>query len=201
MATRGHALESSVARRLRRAGRRRMLVPIHTPGGATSDSMPRALIVEDDVHIRDLIVLHLGLERLHEASAVSDGRHALDRISTARNTRPGAAGPHPTCASTRGVAVRALRRSGPNQDAPVLMPQAARARRATRCWAWRAMWTTISSRRSRDQRAGRARVRRPAAPAAHVAGLPTTGQTLGPTEAGGTGSGFERPVESSTASK
>jgi two-component system phosphate regulon response regulator OmpR len=43
--------------------------------------MPHVLIVEDDVNIRDLIALHLGLEGL-QTSAVGDGREALDRVTT-----------------------------------------------------------------------------------------------------------------------
>ena len=38
--------------------------------------MARVLVVEDDAHIRDLIVLHLGLEGL-ETEAVGDGQDAL----------------------------------------------------------------------------------------------------------------------------
>ena len=85
--------------------------------------MPHVLIVEDDVHIRDLIALHLGLEGL-QTSAVGDGREALDRVT--RETfdlvlldlmLPG----------IDGISIcRALRRSGPNQDAPVLMLTARR---------------------------------------------------------------------------
>ena len=85
--------------------------------------MPHALIVEDDTHIRDLIVLHLKLEGL-ETSAVADGREALDRLgATAYDLvvldlmLPG----------LDGIAiVRAVRRGGPNQDVPVLMLTARR---------------------------------------------------------------------------
>ena len=85
--------------------------------------MPHALIVEDDAHIRDLIVLHLGLEGL-ETSAVGGGRDALARINgTAYDLvvldlmLPG----------VDGIAVcRAIRRGGPNQDVPVLMLTARR---------------------------------------------------------------------------
>ena len=85
--------------------------------------MSHVLIVEDDVHIRDLIVLHLGLEGL-QTSAVGDGREALDRVTT-----------HPfdlvlldlMLPGMDGISIcRALRRSGPNQDAPVLMLTARR---------------------------------------------------------------------------
>jgi DNA-binding response OmpR family regulator len=86
--------------------------------------MPHVLIVEDDVHIRDLIALHLGLEGL-QTSAVGDGRQALDRVTTEAFDLvlldlmlPG----------IDGISIcRALRRSGPNQDAPVLMLTARRA--------------------------------------------------------------------------
>jgi DNA-binding response OmpR family regulator len=85
--------------------------------------MPHVLIVEDDVHIRDLIALHLGLEGLR-TSAVGDGREALDRVTTEAFDLvlldlmlPG----------IDGISIcRALRRSGPNQDAPVLMLTARR---------------------------------------------------------------------------
>jgi DNA-binding response OmpR family regulator len=85
--------------------------------------MPHVLIVEDDVHIRDLIALHLGLEGL-QTSAVGDGREALDRVTTEPFDLilldlmlPG----------IDGISIcRALRRSGPNQDAPVLMLTARR---------------------------------------------------------------------------
>ena len=85
--------------------------------------MPHVLIVEDDAHIRDLIVLHLGLEGL-QATAVADGREALQRVSTTPFDLvvldlmlPG----------VDGISIcRALRRSGPNQDVPVLMLTARR---------------------------------------------------------------------------
>jgi DNA-binding response OmpR family regulator len=85
--------------------------------------MSHVLIVEDDVNIRDLIALHLGLEGL-QTSAVGDGREALDRVTTEAFDLvlldlmlPG----------IDGISIcRALRRSGPNQDAPVLMLTARR---------------------------------------------------------------------------
>lgn len=85
--------------------------------------MPRVLIVEDDRHIRDLIVLHLGLEGL-ECTAVGDGQEALDRSSgTAFDLvvldlmLPG----------VDGLTIcRAIRHGGPNQDAPILMLTARR---------------------------------------------------------------------------
>lgn len=85
--------------------------------------MSRVLVVEDEAHIRDLIVLHLGLEGL-ETVAVGDGQDAL--------ARAGAEGfdliildlmlPH-----VDGLAIcRAVRREGPNQDVPILMLTARR---------------------------------------------------------------------------
>lgn len=85
--------------------------------------MPHALIVEDDAHIRDLIVLHLGLEGL-DTTAIGDGREALERLATAAYDLvvldlmlPG----------VDGIAIcRAIRRGGPNHDVPVLMLTARR---------------------------------------------------------------------------
>lgn len=90
---------------------------------AESRIPPHVLIVEDDAHIRDLIVLHLGLEGL-ETTAVGDGRDALARVSSTPFDLivldlmlPG----------VDGISIcRALRRSGPNQDVPVLMLTARR---------------------------------------------------------------------------
>ena len=85
--------------------------------------MPRILVVEDDAHIRDLIVLHLGLEGL-ESVAIGDGQEALARAGTngfdliiLDLMLPG----------VDGVSIcRAIRRDGPNQDVPVLMLTARR---------------------------------------------------------------------------
>jgi len=85
--------------------------------------MSRILVVEDDTHIRDLVVLHLGLEGF-ETEAVSDGQTALLRAGKAPYDLvildlmlPG----------LDGVSVcRAIRRSGPNQGAPILMLTARR---------------------------------------------------------------------------
>jgi DNA-binding response OmpR family regulator len=83
----------------------------------------RVLIVEDEAHIRDLIVLHLGLEGL-ETEAVSDGQEALAR-----------AGSEPfdliildlMLPGMDGISIcRAVRRAGPNQDVPILMLTARR---------------------------------------------------------------------------
>lgn len=85
--------------------------------------MARVLVVEDDAHIRDLIVLHLGLEGI-ETEAVGDGQDGLARANAASFDLiildlmlPG----------VDGIAVcRAVRRDGPNQDVPILMLTARR---------------------------------------------------------------------------
>jgi DNA-binding response OmpR family regulator len=85
--------------------------------------MARVLVVEDDAHIRELIVLHLGLEGL-ETTAVEDGQDALARANTQPFDLiildlmlPG----------IDGIAItRAVRREGPNQDVPILMLTARR---------------------------------------------------------------------------
>lgn len=85
--------------------------------------MSRVLVVEDEAHIRDLIVLHLGLEGL-ETTAVGDGQEALARASAEAFDLivldlmlPG----------IDGIALtRAVRRDGPNQDVPILMLTARR---------------------------------------------------------------------------
>lgn len=85
--------------------------------------MSRVLIVEDEAHIRDLIVLHLGLEGL-DTEAVADGQEALAR-----------AGARPfdliildlMLPGVDGISIcRAVRRDGPNQDVPILMLTARR---------------------------------------------------------------------------
>jgi len=89
----------------------------------TAFDMPRVLIVEDDAHIRDLIVLHLTLEGL-ETEALGDGREALTRATAARFDLiildlmlPG----------LDGISIcRAVRRAGPNADTPILMLTARR---------------------------------------------------------------------------
>ena len=85
--------------------------------------MARVLVVEDDEHIRDLIVLHLGLEGL-EAEAVGDGQVALARAGSAPFDLIilDLMLPH-----VDGIAIcRAVRREGPNQDVPILMLTARR---------------------------------------------------------------------------
>src|SRR5688572_28806731 len=85
--------------------------------------MSRVLVIEDDTHIRDLIVLHLGLEGL-EIEAVGDGLQGLALASTKAFDLvvldlmlPG----------TDGVSIcRSIRRDGPNQDVPIMMLTARR---------------------------------------------------------------------------
>lgn len=85
--------------------------------------MSRVLVIEDDTHIRDLIVLHLGLEGL-ETEAVGDGLEGLARASAQPFDLilldlmlPG----------MDGVSIcRAIRREGPNQDVPIMMLTARR---------------------------------------------------------------------------
>ncbi|MEW6323219.1 MAG: response regulator transcription factor [Acidobacteriota bacterium] len=85
--------------------------------------MPRALIVEDDRHIRELVALHLGLEDI-ESVEVADGREALDRL---------AAEPFDVVIldlmlpNVDGLTIcRAVRRGGPNREVPILMLTARR---------------------------------------------------------------------------
>jgi DNA-binding response OmpR family regulator len=85
--------------------------------------MPRVLVVEDEKNIRDLVCLHLGLEG-YECVAVDDGKDAMSL-----------AGDKPfdliildlMLPSIDGVSItRAIRRHGPNRDAPILMLTARR---------------------------------------------------------------------------
>src|SRR3990167_10591502 len=85
--------------------------------------MAKVLVVEDDAHIRELIVLHLGLEGL-ETEAIGDGAEALSR-----------AGADPfdlvvldlMLPGVDGISIcRTIRRGGPNQDVPILMLTARR---------------------------------------------------------------------------
>lgn len=85
--------------------------------------MSHVLIIEDDPHIRDLIALHVGLEG-HQTTEIGDGQEALARATTdpfdvivLDLMLPG----------VDGVTIcRAIRRSGPNQDVPILMLTARR---------------------------------------------------------------------------
>jgi DNA-binding response OmpR family regulator len=83
----------------------------------------KVLVVEDDRHIRELLTLHLGLEGF-DVEALADGRAALDRINAAvfdliilDLMLPGVDGM---------TICRAIRRAGPNRDAPILMLTARR---------------------------------------------------------------------------
>jgi two-component system OmpR family response regulator/two-component system alkaline phosphatase synthesis response regulator PhoP len=81
------------------------------------------LIVEDDTNIRDLIVLHLGLEG-HETTALGDGREAL---TVASNSMFDLIILDLMLPGVDGISIcRAIRRGGPNQDAPILMLTARR---------------------------------------------------------------------------
>jgi len=80
--------------------------------------MAHVLVVEDDPHIRELIALHLGLEGL-DSTGVADGREALGRLD---GTRFDLVVLDVMLPGVDGVTVcKALRRSGPNLDTPVLM--------------------------------------------------------------------------------
>jgi len=87
-----------------------------------SDSL-RALIVEDEQHIRDLITLHLGLEGF-TCTPSADGRDALAALTEQRFDIVVLDLMIP---SIDGLAVcRAVRRGGPNADTPILMLTARR---------------------------------------------------------------------------
>lgn len=80
--------------------------------------MAQVLVVEDDVNIRDLIALHLGLEGL-ECVLVGDGRDALARLEA---TRVDLVVLDLMLPGIDGLTVcKAMRRSGANTDTPVLM--------------------------------------------------------------------------------
>ena len=80
--------------------------------------MAQVLVVEDDVNIRDLIALHLGLEGL-ECALVGDGREALARLEA---TRVDLVVLDLMLPGIDGLTVcKAMRRSGANTDTPVLM--------------------------------------------------------------------------------
>jgi two-component system OmpR family response regulator/two-component system alkaline phosphatase synthesis response regulator PhoP len=84
---------------------------------------PRALVVEDEPNIRDLVGLHLGLEGF-ACTGAADGREALRLLREARYDIVilDLMIPH-----VDGVSVcRAMRREGPNAMAPVLMLTARR---------------------------------------------------------------------------
>ena len=85
--------------------------------------MARVLVIEDDTHIRDLIVLHLGLEGL-ETEAVGDG---LDGLARANSQVYDVVVLDLMLPGMDGVSIcRAIRREGPNQDVPIMMLTARR---------------------------------------------------------------------------
>lgn len=85
--------------------------------------MPRALVVEDEANIRDLVCLHLGLEGF-DCVGVGDGREAIAR---ARAERFDLVVLDLMIPGIDGISVcRAVRREGPNRDVPILMLTARR---------------------------------------------------------------------------
>ena len=85
--------------------------------------MSRVLVIEDDIHIRDLIVLHLGLEGL-ETEAVGDG---LDGLARANSQVFDVVVLDLMLPGMDGVSIcRAIRREGLNQDVPIMMLTARR---------------------------------------------------------------------------
>ena len=91
--------------------------------GRTETPRGRALVVEDEPNIRELVSLHLGLEGLHVTGA-ADGEAAL---------RLAGAEPFDVVVldlmlpRIDGISVcRAIRREGPNADVPILMLTAKR---------------------------------------------------------------------------
>src|SRR3954467_4149560 len=90
--------------------------PGEKPGG-------RVLVVEDDPHIRELVVLHLGLEGLHTVSA-ADGTEGL---RAARSEPFDLIILDVMLPGLDGITVlRAIRREGHLKDVPVLMLTARR---------------------------------------------------------------------------
>ena len=82
-----------------------------------------ALIVEDEPHIRELVCLHLGLEGF-ECTQAADGHDAL-RLATAQ--RFDLVVLDLMIPRVDGLAIcRAIRRSSPNMDTPILMLTARR---------------------------------------------------------------------------
>ena len=91
--------------------------------GLVEDAVPRILLVEDEASIRELVALHLKLERMLAVEA-ADGRAGLQRAQGERFDLvildlmlPG----------LDGVTLcRAIRRESPNADTPILMLTARR---------------------------------------------------------------------------
>lgn len=85
--------------------------------------MPRALVVEDEINIRDLVALHLGLNGL-EVDAVGDGRTGLARV---RERSYDLVVLDVMLPGLDGLSVcRAIRHEGRNADVPILMLTARR---------------------------------------------------------------------------
>ena len=84
---------------------------------------PRALVVEDEPHIRDLVMLHLGIEGL-ACTPATDGREALALLGEQAFDIVVLDLMIPTI---DGLAVcRSVRRGGPNAGTPILMLTARR---------------------------------------------------------------------------
>ena len=88
-----------------------------------AEPVTRVLVVEDEVNIRELVCLHLGLEG-YECTPVADGKEAMALASEK---------PFDLIIldlmlpNIDGVTIcRAIRRVGPNRDAPILMLTARR---------------------------------------------------------------------------
>jgi DNA-binding response OmpR family regulator len=85
--------------------------------------MPRALVVEDEANIRDLVVLHLSLDGL-DTDAAATGHEALDLL---RGRAYDLVVLDLMLPGVDGVTIcRAIRRDGRNVDVPILMLTARR---------------------------------------------------------------------------
>jgi DNA-binding response OmpR family regulator len=85
--------------------------------------MPRALVVEDEAHIRDLVSLHLSLNGV-DPDAVANGHDALARL---REEAYDLVVLDLMLPGVDGITIcRAVRREGPNADVPILMLTARR---------------------------------------------------------------------------
>jgi DNA-binding response OmpR family regulator len=92
-------------------------------GPAVSPRLRRALVVEDEPHIRELVSLHLGLEGL----AVTEAGDGAEAIRLAETSPFDLVVLDLMLPKVDGVAVcRALRRQRTNADAPILMLTARR---------------------------------------------------------------------------
>src|SRR5262245_47872304 len=92
--------------------------PLTEQVGADRDARHRALVVEDEEPIRDLLSFHLGLGGF-DCICIGDGREALDRLQSEAFdllildiSLPG----------LDGLSLcRAVRRTGPNVAIPIIM--------------------------------------------------------------------------------